>query len=94
LKSFSVDEFSAAGCPLYRDLVRIIFAPLWVKTGGKPCLGCAHDSYGGKCESRKKLEAADMQNSREDAVPGETVKQEAARLGVSIGEVRRRRQSA
>lgn len=55
-------------------------------TNGNMCDGCPKFDKG-NCESYKILSLAKTLTS----VTTETVKQEAARLGISIGEVRRRR---
>lgn len=57
---------------------------------GKVCDGCPID---GDCEAQKKLYAEPTAKPSNEPPP-ETVRAEATRLGISISEVRRRRNAA
>jgi len=84
-------EFINAGCQLASQLQ--IFGAIYGVTSGYPCEGCAYDSHGSKCEAKRKL-FAPQRAAKEEKQKGETVRETAARLGVSISEVRRRRRVA
>lgn len=87
----TIEEFIDAGCEL-SDPLRL-FIGLYHATAGQPCNGCAYDSHGNKCQAKRALFQAPAV-ATPDAPRGETVREAAARLGVSISEVRRRRRTA
>lgn len=65
-----------------------VFIGIWHATGGDPCTtGCAYFE-GGKCPAYRALTKPAVVA---DSPKGETVREAAARLGVSISEVRRQR---
>lgn len=82
-------EFDDAGCELAKS--PLIFLGLHKVTRGDPCTtGCAYFNSG-KCPAYLKL--FKPQQAKLVVQQGETVREEAARLGISISEVRRRRKS-
>lgn len=86
MNSYTMQQYLDAGCNQLgiRDLVA---SALYNATGGKVCdTGCPYFKEG-NCEAYKNL----TRRVTAKPAPTETVKQEAARLGVSINEVRRRR---
>ena len=84
-------KFSEAGCELTRPVQ--IFVGLYSATNGDPCTtGCAYYK-GGNCKAFLAMKDAPQKKAAQQA-PTETVREAAARLGVSISEVRRRRKSA
>lgn len=92
-KPYSLTQYLAAGCETLTRNGRLdaIGAGIHGATGGKPCNGC----YANKgCAALAKLLAMDGTLLRSVAPAPETVRQEAARRGLSIGEVRRQRQAA
>ena len=58
-------------------------------TGGMPCNGCFMLLMG--CQAYKTLRGDAPVKAQTQERPSETVRQEAARRGLSIGEVRRQR---
>ena len=91
--SFSVFQYADAGCEL-ADPIHM-FVAVHMATNENPCnTGCAYYK-GGQCKAYLALNRKEP-TVKAPVVPeyGETVKQEAARLGVSISEVRRRRREA
>lgn len=92
-KPYSLTQYLAAGCEtLTRNgKLDVIGAGIHGATGGKPCNGC----YAKKgCAALEKLRAMDGTTLRSIATAPETVREEAARRGLSIGEVRRQRKAA
>jgi len=88
--SFSVSQYVDAGCELAHPIN--LFVTVYRLTKGDPCTtGCAYYK-GGQCKAHLALNRGGT-TVKAPVVPkySETVKQEAARLGVSISEVRRRR---
>lgn len=84
----SIDEYVSAGCAFY-DNSRPAFAMVWIATAGQVCdTGCAWFD-GGKCPAYRNLTIPAKPAAQQE--PQETVRQTAARLGISISEVRRRR---
>jgi hypothetical protein len=90
---YTLTQYLAAGCQtLTRDgKLDLIGAGIHAVTEGMPCNGCHMLKL--RCASFEKLRAADTPLPKA-AQPGETVRAEAARRGLSIGEVRRQRQAA
>ena len=91
-KPYSLAHYLAAGCETLTRNGKLdaIGAGIHGATGGKPCNGC-HANKG--CAALAKLRALDGAALRTVAVTPETVREEAARRGLSIGEVRRQRQA-
>lgn len=89
---YSLPQYLAAGCQtLTRDgKLDLIGAGIHGATGGMPCNGCYMLKT--RCESFEKLRASGTPMPSA-ARTGETVREEAARRGISIGEVRRQRQA-
>jgi len=85
MKSYTGEEYIAAGCKEMHGAMLAIH----VITAGRICdTGCwAFD--GGKCPAYRKLISFKGQSKAEIL---ETVRQEAARRGISISQVRRERQ--
>ena len=91
--TFSVLQYVDAGCELANPID--LFVAVHTFTKGDPCTtGCAYYK-GGQCKAYLALNRKEP-TVKAPVVPeyGETVKQEAARLGVSISEIRRRRREA
>lgn len=90
MKSYTVEEYKKAGCQEMNGGMLVVHG----MTDGKVCdTGCARFEEG-KCVAYKKLigtSPASPSSSSYEAVPVETVKQEASRRGISISEVRRQR---
>ena len=84
----TTQQFVEAGCGLATP-VRIFLA-IYQLSGGKPCKGCAYDSFSSKCAAKRELFPV-IQTRIDASVYVETVRESAARLGISISEVRRRR---
>ena len=88
MQRFEIVEYMAAGCfQMERVAVGV---GLHGVTDGRMCDGCPKFKDG-RCPSYKELTRGLAQKKREILVPTETVREEAARLGISISEVRRRR---
>lgn len=91
--TFSVLQYVDANCELANSIY--MFVAVHTFTKGDPCTtGCAYYK-GGQCKAYLALNKGGT-TVKAPVVPeyGETVKQEAARLGVSISEIRRRRREA
>ena len=88
---YSLPQYLAAGClTLTRDgKFDLIGVGIHGATGGMPCNGCFMLKT--NCPAFAKLRAAGAAMPK--AAPTETVREEAARRGISIGEVRRQRQA-
>lgn len=88
---FELREYENAGCMQMEN--RALAIHLFAFTNGAMCNGCPkHEDERGGCPSLRQMEGARKAASKGAApVPVETVREEAARLNVSIGEVRRRR---
>lgn len=85
-----VAEFLKTDCQLLQPMV--MFLGIHAATNGDPCTtGCAYFN-GGKCPAYRKLTIPAKVEAQQE--PQETVRETAARLGISISEVRRRRRSA
>lgn len=70
-----------------------LFAGLYQSTNGDPCTtGCAY-FQGGRCPAYLALTGKPTQAKLVATPQDETVRQEAARRGISISEVRRQRNS-
>ena len=99
MKGYSIDAYILAGCPEMRlPIMRAVHA----ETGGCVCdTGCV--SYaGGKCSHYKRLTTQSVEIvvpikseglPLKSSGPVETVREEAARRGISISEVRKQRNS-
>ncbi len=88
-QSFTLTEYMDAGC-MQMEIPKL-GAALHAYTHGKMCDGCPA-YHGGKCESLRKMQRPENKSIQSPA--GETVRQEAARRGISINEVRRQRRTA
>lgn len=86
-KSFTLEEYSAAGCWQLEGQGRAVGVALFHHTRGMMCGGCPQ-LEGRGCGAHKKLH---LVVAKEKANPVETVKAESKRLNISISEVRRRR---
>jgi len=88
MKSFDIKSYQDAGCTMLAvQKDNASMAAVHAITGGKLCdTGCAA-YHGGKCAAFQRM----TRSLPTQATYTETVKQEAARLGVSVSEVRRRR---
>ena len=85
-----ITEFLDAGCELAHPL--IIFIAVYGATGGDPCTtGCLY-YRGGACPAYRKLFRPIL--AQMGTPETETVAQQAARLGISKSEIRRRRRQA
>lgn len=92
MKAYNLVEYRDADCP-FLLANQYIFIALHREVKGKVCdTGCASFDDGGKCPAYKKL--ISEVKVRGNRKPEETVRQMASRLGVSISEVRRRRQKS
>ena len=81
MSKFTVDQYHAAGCELALLTSSALFQALHFTLAGQLCdRQCAYYA-GGRCKALKTLTNPVV----------ETVREEAARLGVSISEVRRQR---
>lgn len=92
---YSLSQYIAAGClTLTRNgKLDAIGAGIHGATGGMPCNGCF--MLNTNCPAFAKLRGAgDSMPKVPKAAPTETVREEAARRGISIGEVRRQRRDA
>ena len=87
---YTLRQYLEAGCQtLTRDgKLDLIGAGLHGATGGMPCNGCF--MLRNNCQAYAKLRG-NAASKPKAAHPGETVREEAARRGLSIGEVRRQR---
>jgi hypothetical protein len=85
----TIDEFLLTDCRLLKPLP--IFIGIYTATSGDPCTtGCAYFE-GGNCPDYRKLNTPAKKQVQQ---PQETVRETAIRLGISISEVRRRRQKS
>lgn len=81
-------KFTDAGCELANPIG--LFLGLYAATNGNPCTtGCAY-YRGGNCPAYRAMKDAAQKKAAQQE-PTETVRETAARLGISISEVRRRR---
>ena len=88
---FEIVEYIAAGCfQVERGPGFVVGIGLHGYTDGRMCDGCPQFREG-RCPSYKELTRGRAQKKRELIAPTETVREEAARIGISISEVRRRR---
>ena len=91
---YSVQEYMDAGCQTLAidGKLDAIGVGIHSATGGMPCTGCFSND---RCKAYAQLRSGSkaQENKPKPAMP-ETVREEAARLGISIGDVRRRRQQA
>jgi len=84
-----IADFLKTDCQLLKPIE--LFIGLHGATNGDPCTtGCAYFN-GGKCAAYRKLTIPAKVEAQQE--PQETVRETAARLGVSISEVRRRRRT-
>lgn len=87
------EDFIGAGCELATPFGS--FFAIYQMSNGQPCNGCAYDAHGSSCKAKKTLFSTPTQAKLNPAnVPTETVREQAARLGISISEVRRRKRVA
>lgn len=91
MKPQPMDNYVDAGCAFYANS-RPAFAMVWLMTQGDVCTtGCAwFDS--GKCPAFRKMTIPAKVEAKQE--PMESVRETAARLGISISEVRRRRRQS
>jgi hypothetical protein len=87
--AYTIREYVDAGCEQLKGGADVIGLGIYAVTEGRMCDGCHAQP---KCKAFVKLQGAPVW--RAPIAPAETVRQEAARLGVSISEVRRRRAGA
>lgn len=88
---FEIVEYMEAGCfQVEGGPGFLVGVGLHGLTDGRMCEGCPQFRKG-RCPSYKELTRCRAQKKRELLAPTETVREEAARLGISISEVRRRR---
>ena len=91
MQRFEIAEYMAAGCfQVERGPGFAVGVGLHGFTDGRMCDGCPKFKEG-RCPSYKELTRGLAQRKRDALAPTETVREEAARLGISISEVRRRR---
>jgi len=91
MQRFEIVEYMVAGCfQVERGPGFAVGVGLHVFTDGRMCDGCPKFKEG-RCPSYKELTRGLAQKKRDMLAPTETVREEAARLGISISEVRRRR---
>lgn len=91
MRSYPMDDYVSAGCAFYENS-RPAFALVWIGTQGRVCdTGCAWFN-GGNCPAYRRLTVPAKPQAQQE--PQETVRETAARLGISISEVRRRRRAA
>jgi len=89
MQKFSLDQYMEADCfQVERGPGLMVGIALYDVTQGEMCPGCPKYENG-KCESYQTL--LSFLPKPEAKESGETVRQEAARLGIGIKEVRRRR---
>lgn len=93
-KPYTLQQYREAGCAKFRNGPRDLFAlSLFLITEGFMCNGCPAMRDRNGCQSFKALSPPVYVHLPPKA-PTETVRQEAARRGISIGEVRRQRQAS
>jgi len=93
MESYSIEEYYDAGCPEYQKPDRIAIS-LYIFMRGRICdTGCSRFNFGA-CPAYKKM----TKKKKEEWVPkrvlpvyDETVRHEAKRRQISIGQVRRER---
>lgn len=86
---FEWREYESAKCFQLEN--RALALHLFAFTDGAMCNGCPkHEDERSGCPSLRQMESARRQTAAK-AAPVETVREEAARLGIGINEVRRRR---
>ena len=90
--AYSLEQYLAAGCiTLMRDgKIDLIGAGIHGATGGMPCNGCFMLRMNCPAFAKLRGSVAAIVSSPQ---PTETVRQEATRRGLSIGEVRRQRRT-
>ena len=88
MNKYPLGEYLFSGCE-FANTGKQAFVFMWAATDGKVCdTGCAWFD-GGKCAAYRKLTIPAKPAAQQE--PQETVRETAARLGISISEVRRRR---
>lgn len=89
-KPYTLAQYLDAGCETLTRNGKLdaIGAGIHGATGGKPCNGCPANKG---CAALSKLRVLDSTTLRSVMPAPETVREEAARRGLSIGEVRRQR---
>lgn len=92
MNSYSVADYQDAGCSLMNSPNRGMLLAVHELAGGKLCdTGCA-DFNKGKCLAYRNLLGAVVSGATiNPSAPIESVRDEAARRGVSLSEVRRNR---
>lgn len=83
-----MESFINSTCELANPLQ--IFAAVYSLSNRLPCKGCGYDGHGQKCKAKTELFRSVIPATPLHA-PQETVRETAARLNISISEVRRRR---
>ena len=86
MDSYRVHEYQQAGCP---EIDSPVMLGVWALTNGKMCDTGCHAFNKGNCKFYKKLTATTTASNQ--IQHSETVRQEAARRGLSISEIRRQR---
>lgn len=92
MKTYEATLYLVAQCN-FAHQSPMAFMGVWRATLGKVCdTGCA-EFNSGRCPAYRKLitEAPPTPRNNVEEQPGETVREEAARRGISINEVRRQR---
>lgn len=84
-KYFTIEEYTNARCMQMESPLGVA---LHAHTYGRMCDGCP-EYNGGKCRSLRKM--MKPENKTTGSPSGETVREEAARRGIGINEVRRQR---
>lgn len=89
MRSYSIDQYMFAGCPeMHGGMIAI-----HRMTDGRVCVTGCYAFEEGKCQFYRNLTTSIMFNPVQPTViRGETVRDEAKRLNVSISEIRRLRQ--
>ena len=89
---YTRDAYVKAGCHQFGgDAYNLIATGIWLVADGYMCNGCPHARN--RCKALATL-SRPIFDTCQPVKHEETVRQESARLGVSISEVRRRRAAA
>ena len=89
MESYLVTDYKKADCPEVNDQIGLALHGL---TKGKICDSGCNRFNGGNCKSYRILISA--KTATAESKPGETVRSEAERRGISIKKVRRERSEA
>jgi hypothetical protein len=92
-KPYTVTDYLRAGCGQFKEgAVDLIALGIHSATGGLMCTGCPR--FRSRCIAYARLANAPLHINSPPPATVETVRNEAKRRGISIGEVRRQRQAA